>query len=285
MHCYAMRWCCLGETTNKLLNFAGATASVAAYFSTLVFMLLNIRCAASAVYSGFLCTRGVFFRPVLGTALLALALAGCARRQPATVPPLVGAAAPVAPAKPLKTSSTDELVTITTSEGTMRLILFDDAPLHKANFLQKAKSGFYDGTTFHRVIDGFMIQGGDANSKDSNPMNDGMGNPSDPTIPAELGPGHKHSYGAVAAARMGGPAGTPSSNSQFYLVENHSGVPFLDGQYTVFGQTIQGLDVIDKIAKVPKDGRDRPTTDVKMTVKVEKLKKKKIEELYGYKYQ
>ncbi len=224
-------------------------------------------------------------RPVLGAVLLLLTLGSCARRQPATVPPVVGAVAPTAPAKPLKPTSTDELVTITTSEGTMRLILFDDTPLHKANFLQKAKAGFYDGTTFHRVIEGFMIQGGDANSKDSNPSNDGMGNPGDPTIPAELGPGHRHSYGAVAAARMGGPAGTPSSNSQFYLVENHSGVPFLDGQYTVYGQTIQGLDVIDKIAKVPKDGRDRPTTDVKMTVKVEKMKKKKIEELYGYKYQ
>ena len=130
-----------------------------------------------------------------------------------------------------------------------------------------------------------MIQGGDANSKDADPNNDGMGQPTDPTIPAELAPGHQHVYGAVAAARMGGPAGTPSSSSQFYLVENHSGTHFLDGQYTVFGQVIQGLDVIDKIAKLPKDGRDHPTADTKMTVKVEKLKRKKISKLYGYKYE
>jgi cyclophilin family peptidyl-prolyl cis-trans isomerase len=184
----------------------------------------------------------------------------------------------------VKTSSKDQVVTISTSLGDIRLVLFDDTPLHKANFLQKASSGFYNGTTFHRVIQDFMIQGGDANTKDADPSNDGMGQPNDPTIPAELDPGHQHVYGSVAAARMGGPRGTPSSNSQFYLVQNHAGTPFLDGQYTVYGQVIQGLEVIDKIAVQPKDGRDRPTTDIKMTMKVEKLKKKKITKLYGYKY-
>lgn len=189
------------------------------------------------------------------------------------------------PGKAPKKSSKDEVVTITTTQGVIRLVLFDDTPLHKANFLQKARSGFYDGTSFHRVIDNFMIQGGDANSKDDDPSNDGLGRANDPTIPAELGPGHPHVYGAVAAARMGGPAGTPSSSSQFYLVENHSGTHFLDGQYTVFGQVIQGLDVIDKIAKLPKDERDHPTAEAKMTMKVEKLKRKKITKLYGYKYE
>ncbi|MBD2722960.1 peptidylprolyl isomerase [Hymenobacter armeniacus] len=201
---------------------------------------------------------------------------------------LLWAAAPVfaadKPGKPKK-SGKDEVVTITTPQGVIRLVLFDDTPLHKGNFLQKAKSGFYNGTTFHRVIDNFMIQGGDANTKDADPSNDGLGQPNDPTIPAELTPGHPHVYGAVAAARMGGPRGTPSSNSQFYLVENHEGTHFLDGQYTVFGQVIQGLDVIDKIAKVSKDARDRPLADVKMTMKVEKLKRKKISKLYGYKYE
>lgn len=189
------------------------------------------------------------------------------------------------PSKPAKKSSKDEVVTITTSQGVIHVILFDDTPLHKANFLQKAKSGFYNGTTFHRVIHDFMIQGGDANSKDADPTNDGQGQPNEPTIPAELTPGHPHNYGALAAARQGGPAGTPSSGSQFYFVENHGGTHFLDNQYTVYGQAIDGLDVIDKIAKMPKDGRDRPTTDVKMTMKVEKLKKKKIAKLYGYKYE
>ena len=189
------------------------------------------------------------------------------------------------PDKPAKKSSKDEVVTISTSQGTIRLILFDDTPLHKANFLKRAQSGTYNGTTFHRVIDGFMIQGGDTNTKDADPGNDGLGQASEGTIPAELGPGHQHNYGAVAAARMGGPAGTPSSSTQFYLVENHDGTHFLDGMYTVFGQVIQGLDVIDKIAKLPKDGRDRPTTEAKMTVKVEKLKRKKITKLYDYKYE
>ena len=190
---------------------------------------------------------------------------------------------PKAP-RPAKKSSKDEVVTITTDQGIIRLLLFADTPLHRANFLQKAQSGFYNGTTFHRVIEGFMVQGGDANTKNADPNDDGMGQPTDPTIPAELVPGHQHTYGAVAAARQGGPAGTPSSNTQFYLVENHDGTHFLDGQYTVFGQVIQGLEVIDKIAKVPKGDRDRPTTDVKMTMKVEKLKKKKITALYGYQY-
>lgn len=192
---------------------------------------------------------------------------------------------PLFAARPPKKSKKDEVVTISTSQGNIRLILFEDTPLHRANFLEKAKKGFYNGTTFHRVIAQFMIQGGDANTKDQDPSNDGMGQPNDPTIPAELAPGHKHVYGAVAAARKGGPAGTPSSHSQFYLVQNHDGTPFLDNQYTVFGQVIQGLEVIDKIAALPKDGRDRPLTDVKMTVKVERLKKKKITELYGYTYQ
>lgn len=194
-------------------------------------------------------------------------------------------ASPASAAKRPRPGGKDDLVTITTPEGTMRLILFADTPLHRANFLQKARSGFYDGTTFHRVIDNFMIQGGDANSKDADPANDGQGRPGDPTVPAELGPGHRHDYGALAAARVGGPPGTPSSSSQFYLVENHAGTHRLDGQYTVYGQVIQGLDVIDKIAKVAKDDRDRPLTNVPMTVKVARIKKKKITKLYGYSYQ
>ena len=188
------------------------------------------------------------------------------------------------PGKRLHKSKKDEVVSITTTQGVIRLVLFDDTPLHKANFLAKAKSGFYDGTSFHRIIDNFMIQGGDSNSKDADPGNDGQGRAGEGTVPAELGPGHPHRYGSVAAARMGGPAGTPSSSSQFYLVENHDGAHFLDGQYTVFGQVIQGLEVIDKIAKLPKDERDHPTVDAKMTMKVEKLKRKKISQRYGYSF-
>ncbi|RZK92249.1 MAG: peptidylprolyl isomerase [Hymenobacter sp.] len=180
----------------------------------------------------------------------------------------------------------DEVVTITTSLGDIRLILFGDTPLHRANFLRKAKSGFYNGTTFHRVIPQFMVQGGDPNSKDNDPSNDGQGPANEPTIPAELAAGHKHDYGAVAAARQGDFVNPQraSSSSQFYLVENHQGTHFLDGQYTVFGQVIQGQEVLDKIAALPKDGHDRPLTDLKMTMKVERLRKKKITQQYGYAY-
>jgi peptidyl-prolyl cis-trans isomerase B (cyclophilin B) len=190
------------------------------------------------------------------------------------------------PGKPRKKSSKDEVVSITTSQGTIRAILFDDTPLHRANFLAKAKSGFYNGTTFHRIIPGFMIQGGDANSKDADPSNDGLGQPNEATIPAEFVAAHKHDFGALAAARQGDFANPQraSSSTQFYLVQNPEGSHFLDGQYTVFGQVIQGQDIISKLANMPRDGRDRPTTDIKMTVKVEKLKRKKIAKDYGYTY-
>ncbi|MCC2546828.1 peptidylprolyl isomerase [Hymenobacter sp. BT175] len=199
---------------------------------------------------------------------------------------LLAASVAVAAKKPKK-SRKDQVVTISTSQGDIRLILFDQTPLHKANFLKLAESGFYTGTTFHRIIPEFMIQGGDANSKDAEPGNDGMGSPGEATIPAEILPELKHKYGAVAAARQGDFVNPQraSSGSQFYIVQNHNGVPHLDGQYTVFGQVISGLDVIDKIATQPKGARDRPTTDIKMTVKVEKLKKKKITQLYGYTYE
>lgn len=179
----------------------------------------------------------------------------------------------------------EEVVVISTSLGDIRIILFKDTPLHRANFLKKAESGFYTGTTFHRVIPGFMVQGGDPNSKDSDPSNDGQGPPNDPTIPAELAAGHRHDYGAVAAARQADFINPQraSNSSQFYIVGNHQGAHFLDGQYTVFGQVVKGQEIIDKIAAVARDGRDRPTTDLKMTVRVEKIKKKKLNRLYGYK--
>ncbi len=193
---------------------------------------------------------------------------------------------PALAAKAPRKSKKDDVVTISTSLGDIQLILFSDTPLHKANFLKKATAGFYDGTTFHRVIPNFMVQGGDLNSKDSNPANDGQGQPNEPTIPAELAAGHQHDYGAVAAARQADFVNPQraSSASQFYIVENHQGTHFLDGQYTVFGQVIKGQEVVDKIAALPKDGRDRPLTDLRMTMKVERLKKKKIKLLYGYSY-
>ena len=189
-------------------------------------------------------------------------------------------------AKRPRVSKKDEVVTISTSLGDIRLILFSDTPLHRANFLKKAQSGFYNGTTSHRVIHNFMVQGGDPNTKDTDPANDGQGPPNELTIPAELAAGHRHDYGAVAAARQADFVNPQraSSGSQFYVVGNRQGAHFLDGQYTVFGQVIQGQEIVDKIAALPRDARDRPTTDLKMTMRVEKLKKKKVSELYGYKY-
>ncbi|WP_400193623.1 peptidylprolyl isomerase [Hymenobacter sp. B81] len=190
-----------------------------------------------------------------------------------------------------KPSKKDELVTLTVTQngtalGEIRLLTYEQTPLHRANFLAKAKSGFYSGTTFHRVIPDFMVQGGDFNSKDEDPNNDGMGQPNDPTITAEIRPELKHKRGALAAARQGDFVNPTraSSSSQFYIVQNPKGTPHLDGQYTVFGQVIQGQEVVDKIAQTPRNEMDRPTEAVKMTVKVEKLSKKKITKLYGYTY-
>jgi len=174
------------------------------------------------------------------------------------------------------------LVTISTSLGDMKVILYDQTPRHKENFLKLAKDCYYNNTTFHRIIDGFMIQGGDANSKDDNPNNDGAGDIGY-RIPAEISPNLKHVRGAVAAARNNNPQ-KESSGSQFYIVENHNGTPFLDNNYTVFGQVISGLDVIDKIAEQPKGPMDRPTTPIPMQVKVKKVKKKKITKEYNYQY-
>ena len=185
----------------------------------------------------------------------------------------------------MKKSPTDDLVTITTPQGDIRLLLSDTAPLHKANFLKLARAGFYDGTSFHRVISGFMVQGGDPNSKNANPNDDGSGGPGY-TIPSEMSNGLKHTRGAIAGARLGDGQNPKkeSSGSQFYLVQPTGGTPFLDGQYTVFGETVSGFDVIDKISQVPKGAADRPTTPVTMKVKVETLPRQKISELTGYQY-
>ena len=144
--------------------------------------------------------------------------------------------------------------------------LYSKTPKHRANFEKLALSGFYDGLLFHRVIDGFMIQGGDPNTKDSTLVEKyGQGGPGY-TIPAEFVPEYKHAKGALAAARRGDAANPAkeSSGSQFYIVQDENTCAQLDGEYTVFGQTVEGFDVIDAIAKVDTDRRDRPVSDVKI---------------------
>ena len=247
---------------------------------------------------------------------------------------------------------TEEVVVISTSYGDMIVRLYDATPEHKSNFLKLTKEGFYDSTTFHRVIEGFMIQGGDPNSKDDDLRNDGQGGPGY-TLPAEIVRGYIHKKGALAAARMGNEAnpGMRSNGSQFYIVHGRErterdidqlmaqannnieqglitvyvsapentevkqridqarldgnqgvvrdildeikplatkdfepivytpeqreiyikqgGVPYLDRSYTVFGEVIQGLAVVDSIAKSKKTYGDRPVEDIPMILRVQ----------------
>lgn len=155
---------------------------------------------------------------------------------------------------------------VITSEGTMRIRLYSGTPNHRDNFCKLALSGFYNGIQFHRIIKGFMIQGGDPYSKiDTLRDKWGQGGPGY-EIPAEFVPQYTHKKGAIAAARRGDTANPlrESSGSQFYIVQDPVGCSHLDGAYTVFGETISGLNVIDKIANVPVDERDRPIKPVRI---------------------
>ncbi len=168
--------------------------------------------------------------------------------------------------KKLSDLAEEPIFDIVTNYGVIKIKLYKDTPLHKANFAKLALSGFYDGLLFHRVINGFMIQGGDPLTKDpANADRFGTGGPGY-TVPAEILPQYRHKKGALAAARRGDAANPmkESSGSQFYIVQNEQTCAQLDGQYTVFGETIEGLDVIDKIAAVETDRRDRPVSQVKI---------------------
>jgi cyclophilin family peptidyl-prolyl cis-trans isomerase len=165
----------------------------------------------------------------------------------------------------------EKVIQINTSYGTMYMWLYKETPIHRANFLGLADSNFFDNTTFHRIISNFMIQGGDPNSKDSDPNNDGQGGPGY-TIPAEIDTAKfRHKRGEVAAARLGN-AQNPlkaSSGSQFYICHSTSGTKHLDNEYTVFGKIISGIQVVDSIVKQPKNtSTNRPLTDIKMDVNV-----------------
>ena len=157
-------------------------------------------------------------------------------------------------------------VVITTSLGDIVVVLFNETPLHRDNFIKLVNEQFYDGVLFHRIIQNFMIQGGDPDSKNAKKgARLGMGGPGY-TIPAEIKPNLTHRRGALAAARMGDNVNPEraSSGSQFYIVDNPQGAHFLDGQYTVFGEVLKGMDVVDRIAAQPKDPADRPLEDIKI---------------------
>jgi peptidyl-prolyl cis-trans isomerase B (cyclophilin B) len=162
------------------------------------------------------------------------------------------------------TNTTSQVAVIETKFGTIVIEFYDkDAPKTTANFIKLVKNGFYNGTTFHRVIPGFMIQGGDPLSKeDPKGPRVGSGGPGY-LVDAEIKRDHKR--GTVATARTGG-AGNPekkSSGSQFFI--NVKDNDFLNGDYTVFGNVIAGLEVCDKIVAVPRDAHDNPNEKVEMS--------------------
>jgi peptidyl-prolyl cis-trans isomerase B (cyclophilin B) len=260
----------------------------------------------------------------------------------------------------------DQIVIIKTRYGDMVAVLYDETPKHKANFIKLAKEHYFDSLMFHRVIPGFMIQGGDPDSRNAKPgAMLGKGGP-EYTIDAEFNPKFIHEKGALSAARLSDPQNPTkaSSGSQFYIVQGTvlseaelkidpikinaamqqffqnpnnkpaydsviayyqsndmrgyqeyviklkprieketgivaekevspeklkayttvGGAPHLDGEYTVFGKVIKGLEVIDKIAALPVDEGDRPREDIRMTITVEEMSRKKIEKEFGYKY-
>ena len=155
---------------------------------------------------------------------------------------------------------------IVTNLGTMKVKLYSKTPKHRDNFEKLALTGYDNGLLFHRVIDGFMIQGGDPYTRDASLADKyGQGGP-DYTIPAEFIPEYTHKKGALAAARRGDAANPmkESSGSQFYLVQDEAACSSLNGDYTVYGETIEGLDVIDKIAKVETNNRDLPVNPVQI---------------------
>lgn len=157
-------------------------------------------------------------------------------------------------------SKGDQIAVIKTSKGTVKIRLFPQyAPETVKNFTELANKGFYNGLIFHRVIKDFMIQGGD-------PTGTGMGGETykgpGTTLKAEINTELKHLNGAISMARKGGDL--DSATSQFFIVQNKDGTPFLDGQYTVFGQTYEGIDVVNAITSVKTDRQDKPIESVKI---------------------
>lgn len=145
--------------------------------------------------------------------------------------------------------------------GTIELELLPEvAPKHAENFENLVEEGFYDGTAFHRVIPGFMIQGGDPNSRDGDPSTWGFGDPNQKKIQAEFND-TPHKRGIISAARSQDPN---SASSQFFICVDDA--PYLDRQYSVFGKVTSGMDVADKIVNTPRNHRDLPNEKVEMKI-------------------
>jgi peptidyl-prolyl cis-trans isomerase A (cyclophilin A) len=182
---------------------------------------------------------------------------------------------------PTDNTPKDTVVQLTTDFGDMFLYLYKGTPLHRHNFHKLVSEGFYDGTEFHRIIPGFMIQGGDPNSKDDDRTNDGFGGPGY-TIPAEIDFKYSHIVGAVAAARTNNPE-KASSGSQFYIVvEENSRTANLNTNYTVFGQVIKDVATATTIVGQPRNASDLPDNRIKMTMKILEKTKAEIKSEYGF---
>lgn len=201
----------------------------------------------------------------------------------------------------------DYLITLTTKFGDMQLVLYKETPKHKENFIKLVKQGFYNDLLFHRVIKDFMIQGGDPDSKNA-PAGKMLGAGGlDYRVDAEFDKKLYHKKGALAAARDNNPK-KASSSCQFYIVQGKKqsekelkmieqrtrntyteeqkemykyigGTPFLDQNYTVFGEIISGYEVLDKIATQTTGRADRPKEDIKMSMTIKKKSSKKIKKL------
>jgi len=200
----------------------------------------------------------------------------------------------------LRSQTPDKMVLIKTTMGDIKITLYEETPLHAENFVKLVKEGFYNDQFFHRVINHFMVQAGDPNTKTAQPGEQvGFGGP-DYTVPAEFNAQLYHKKGAIAAARQGDNVNPDraSSGSQFYFVHGSvltedqlkqlevqdmhipfseeqikayttlGGTPHLDYAYTVFGEVVEGLDIVDKIAAVQTDARDRPVEDIKFTMEI-----------------
>ena len=228
-------------------------------------------------------------------ALSIITLISCS--SPKKVKTADDAAAKEAAVQKTPNNNTQEMtkVLLKTTLGDITIALYDDTPAHRDNFHKLVNDKFYDGVLFHRIIKGFMIQGGDPDSKTAKPGQRLGSGDVGYTIPAEFVPAHFHKRGAVCAARMGDNVNPQkaSSGCQFYIVDGTvydndklnmiaqrtgktfspeqvqayttiGGAPFLDGDYTVFGEVINGMEVVDKIASQQKDGADRPLEDIKI---------------------
>lgn len=183
-----------------------------------------------------------------------------------------------------KKDDIDYLVTINTDYGKIKLILFDDTPLHKENFLKLSKAGVYNHITFHRVINNFMIQTGDFTTR--NQAIDYSPAIIKESINAEIISGYKHIRGAIGAARAGDDVNPErkSNSTQFYIVQNYKGAHHLDKEYTVFGQVMSGFEVLDVIAAQQTSNSNKPLKDIRITVNVSEVKKADIEKFYNFTY-